>query len=229
MTLWSMLSNRNAAMSVHKNTRLRLTVMRWPVSPALLVCLVALVVFAAACSDSSESVTDGSGAGTETTLTPAVPTTADGVGLTGSSGSMGSNGLTGSNGSTGSAGTDSSIGPGEDDPSQGATATTRPGSPSGVGAVAKKGLAGIAIDFDTKRPVSGARIAAGGATTLSSEDGQFVLAATLQKGTQVDASKEGYFDARALITGDERGGSWYCEIQLVATDSPNAPPPPPGL
>ncbi|MBN1630883.1 MAG: hypothetical protein JW990_14060 [Thermoleophilia bacterium] len=93
----------------------------------------------------------------------------------------------------------------------------------------EQGVKGVAKDFDTGEPLAGVRVEGGGATVISDADGAFMLKVCIAKGLELIASKDGYFSARSLVGGEARDGYWVCDIQLVATDSPNAPPPPPGL
>ena len=90
------------------------------------------------------------------------------------------------------------------------------------------GAAGKVIDFDTGLPVGGATVAGGGVVVLSAADGTYSLSAAVHEGDVLTASKEGYFAARSIATGEQVAGFLVCEFLLVATDSPNAPPPPPG-
>ena len=102
-----------------------------------------------------------------------------------------------------------------------AVPTTDPGATA-------QGLTGVVRDFDTGDPLAGVEVEAGGVTAKTNTDGSYTLSGALQQGDEVNASKGGYFGARSLVRGEQRDGFWVCDIELVATDSPNAPPPPPG-
>jgi hypothetical protein len=112
-------------------------------------------------------------------------------------------------------------------PSAATTAVSSTASTGPVGPVATYGLKGEVVDFDSREPVAGVQVTVGSAQAVTSADGSFTIAGGVAKSTEILASKEGYFSARSLVTGEAQEGFWTCRIELVSEDSPNAPPPPP--
>lgn len=199
------------------------------VSGTVAVCFVAMVVLSVACGGSSHSSagSDGTVAASATVSYPGVTKEVDTNSTAGSPLGDPDRGDPHVDVEAGSLGRAPESGPG-----QGTVVTTlthKPGSTGPTMTVGSSGgLTGIVLDFDTKQPVSGVKVQAGGETAISQTDGKFVMSVSIQRGARVDAQKEGYISARALAREGEREGVLFCEILMVAFDSPNAPPPPPG-